>query len=259
ARGRPGGAALRRRAAARGCGPATPSRRRLENRLQMLGDAQTHQLPADPLTRERVALAMGARDFAALLAELDAHRRTVSGHFRAVIFGASDADKSAVRIDLGRFWDTQAETAALAESLERAGFGDGQERARLLLGRRASSRVRRPDGPGRRRLQALLPPLLTDVAASSAQLPVLRRVLAIIEAIGQRSAYFALLRENVAARRRLVELCRHGDFLSAQIAAHPLLLDELIDERLLSELPERAALARDLETRLAQLAEEDPE
>ena len=62
---------------------------------------------------------------------------------------------------------------------------------------------------------------------------VLRRVLAIIEAIGQRSAYFALLQENGPARARLVELCRHGDFLAAQIAAHPLLLDELIDERLL--------------------------
>ena len=254
-----GAARLLPGAAVRELGAAYDYLRRLENRLQMLGDAQTHQLPADALTRERVALAMGARDFAALLQELDAHRARVSGHFRAVIFGASDADKSTVRIDLGRFWDTQAETAALADSLARAGFTDSQEVARLLLELRGSSLVRRLDEPGRRRLQALLPPLLADVAASSAQLPVLRRVLAIIEAIGQRSAYFALLRENVAARRRLVELCRHGDFLSAQIAAHPLLLDELIDERLLSELPERAGLARDLETRLAQLAEDDPE
>ncbi len=71
--------------------------------------------------------------------------------------------------------------------------------------------MRRLDEPGRRRLQALLPALLADVgAACSAQLPVLRRVLAIIEAIGKRSAYFALLKENAAARARLVELCRHG-------------------------------------------------
>jgi len=67
------------------------------------------------------------------------------------------------------------------------------------------------------------------------------------------------LRENGAARARLVELCRHGDFLAAQIAAHPLLLDELIDERLLSQLPERAAFARDLDARMEQLREEDPE
>ena len=170
---------------------------------------------------------MGAADWDALLAELDAQRARVSRHFRLVIFGGGEAEQQAVRIDLGRFWDTQAETAALGESLAHAGFSDSAEVARLLLELRGSALVRKLDEPGRRRLQTLLPVLLADVAHSSAQLPVLRRVLAIIEAIGQRSAYFALLRENGAARARLVELCRHGDFLAAQIAAHPLLLDEL--------------------------------
>ena len=32
--------------------------RRLENRLQMLGDNQVHTIPADALTRERLAMAM---------------------------------------------------------------------------------------------------------------------------------------------------------------------------------------------------------
>jgi glutamate-ammonia-ligase adenylyltransferase len=233
--------------------------RRLENCLQMMDDAQTHQLPTQPLTRERIALAMGAADWGALLAELTVQRARVSRHFRLVIFGGGKAQQPAVHIDLGRFWDTQAETAALGESLAHAGFTDSAEAARLLLELRGSALVRKLDEPGRRRLQTLLPVLLADVAHSSAQLPVLRRVLAIIEAIGQRSAYFALLRENGAARARLVELCRHGDFLAAQIAAHPLLLDELIDERLLSQLPERAAFARDLDARMEQLREEDPE
>ena len=42
--------------------------RRLENRLQMLSDTQTHQLPADASGRERVARAMGCADWPALLA-----------------------------------------------------------------------------------------------------------------------------------------------------------------------------------------------
>src|SRR5256885_9735689 len=46
--------------------------RRLENRLQMLADAQVHSLPAEPLARDRLALAMGARDWPALTHELDA-------------------------------------------------------------------------------------------------------------------------------------------------------------------------------------------
>ena len=233
--------------------------RRLENRLQMLADAQVHQLPEDEIGRERIALAMGASGWAALLRELDVHRTRVSHHFRLVFSGGEEPDATAVRIDLGRFWDTQAETAALADALAHAGFEDSDEAARLLLELRAQATVRKLDEAGRHRLQALLPALLADVAHSNAQLPVLRRVLSIIEATGKRSAYFSLLRENGAARARLVELCRHGDFLAAQIAAHPLLLDELIDERLLTQLPTRAGFAADLEARLQQLHEEDPE
>jgi len=233
--------------------------RRLENRLQMLADAQVHRLPADPLGRERIARAMGVCDWPALASELDAQRARVSHHFRLVFSTGDEPEAAAVRIDLGRFWDSQAETAALGDALARAGFGDSGEAARLLLELRASALVRKLDEAGRRRLQALLPVLLADVAHSTAQLPVLRRVLAIIEATGKRSAYFSLLRENGAARARLVELCRHGDFLAAQIAAHPLLLDELIDERLLTELPTRAAFAADLDARMGQLHEDDPE
>ena len=164
---------------------------------------------------------MGSRDWPAVLAELDEHRGRVTRHFRLVVFGGAEPDEGAVRIDLGRFWDSQAETAALAEALAGAGFEDSAEAARLLLELRSSSLVRRLDEPGRKRLQALLPALLADVSRSGAQLPVLRRILAIIEATGKRSAYFALLKENAAARARLVELCGHGEFLAAQIAAEP--------------------------------------
>jgi [glutamine synthetase] adenylyltransferase / [glutamine synthetase]-adenylyl-L-tyrosine phosphorylase len=234
--------------------------RRLENRLQMLADAQVHRLPADALSQERIALAMGERNWPALLQALDLQRARVSQHFSLVILGAGAPPSAALRIDLGRFWDSQAEAAALAESLAAAGFSDSNEAARLLLELRASALVRKLDEPGRKRLQALLPLLLADVAKSRAQLPVLRRLILIIEATGKRSAYFALLQENSAARARLVELCRHGDFLAAQIAAHPLLLDELIDEGLLTQLPARRDMARELGARLEQLSgEEDPE
>ena len=116
--------------------------RRLENRLQMLADAQVHRLPAEALARARIALAMGAPDWNSLCAELDQHRACVAQQFRLVTLGAAEPDGSTVRIDLGRFWDTQAETAALTDSLTRAGFSDPDEAARLLLELRASSLVR---------------------------------------------------------------------------------------------------------------------
>jgi [glutamine synthetase] adenylyltransferase / [glutamine synthetase]-adenylyl-L-tyrosine phosphorylase len=51
----------------------------------------------------------------------------------------------------------------------------------------------------------------------------------------------------------------HGDYLIGQIAAHPLLLDELIDERIFDQPPDRAALAADLEQRLAGVDSADEE
>jgi len=240
--------------------------RRLENRLQMLADAQVHRLPADELSRERIARAMGAADWSALERDLGRHRSQVSSHFRLIVFGAREADRPELKIDLGRFWETAAEAAALADSLSHAGIRDAQEAARLLLELRESALVRRLDEPGRKRLQALLPALLSQIArrpptpvgGEDTQLSTLRRILRIIEAIGQRSAYFALLHENRAARERLVELCGQGEFLASQIASHPLLLDELIDERLLSYLPARSELAQELELRMGQVRDEEP-
>ena len=237
--------------------------RRLENSLQMLADGQVHQLPADDLSQQRIALAMGAADWTALLAELDRYRTIVNSHFNHFVFGAANRAGTSVTIDLGRLWDDGAESVVLSESLGRAGFAQPAQAAQMLLDLRDSALVRKLDEPGRRRLQALLPPLLADIGAAplagADQLAVLRRIISILEATGKRSAYFVLLRDSQPVRSRLVEICRHGDFLARQIASYPLLLDELVDERLLAELPDRPALARELEAAMQQLGDEDPE
>jgi glutamate-ammonia-ligase adenylyltransferase len=85
---------------------------------------------------------------------------------------------------------------------------------------------------------------------------VLRRALAIIESIGARTAYFALLNENPLAFARLVDVCRLGNFLSAQIAAHPLLLDELVDTGLFDQSPSRRQTEEELRLRLEDCAED---
>jgi glutamate-ammonia-ligase adenylyltransferase len=234
--------------------------RRLENRLQMLADEQRHRLPKDPHARARIAAAMGAAGWDALASELDGQRRCVSGHFRLVFGTNGSAQRDGVALHLESLWSTQAETAALTEGLRESGFAaDAPEAARLLLALRDGALTRRLDEPGRKRLQSLLPALLAAIGASPAPLTVLKRILRILEAVGQRSVYFALLHERADARARLIGLASHGDFLVNQMASYPMLLDELIDERLLSELPDRVEFVRDLELRMEQLREDDPE
>ncbi len=120
------------------------------------------------------------------------------------------------------------------------------------------SRLRRLEEIGRRRLKLLLELLLCEHGAAR-EPDTLRRILDVLEAVGQRSAYFSLLVENRGARARLVEVCGKGDFLAAQLVRSPALLDELLDERWLTMLPERAALATELAARLADVSPDDVE
>ncbi|HEV7609691.1 MAG TPA: bifunctional [glutamate--ammonia ligase]-adenylyl-L-tyrosine phosphorylase/[glutamate--ammonia-ligase] adenylyltransferase [Steroidobacteraceae bacterium] len=239
--------------------------RRLENRLQMLGDNQVHTVPGDPLTRERVAMAMGFDDWEACAAALDQHRARVTYAFQDVMFARNEAasvDMPGVN-GIAEAWMRGIEGPQLAAALETRGFAEAARAAALLTEFRGNATLRRLDAPGRARLDTLMPRLLAAVAdvglAESPQVDVLRRVLRILEAIGSRSAYFALLNENAQVRRKLVELAARGEFLAAQIASHPLLLDELLDETTEGLPASRADLEAEADARLAHLAEDEPE
>jgi glutamate-ammonia-ligase adenylyltransferase len=242
--------------------------RRLENRLQMLADAQTHTVPADTLTRERIASTLGFDDWQSCAVELDAHRERVTRAFQQVMFARNEAaptDLPGVN-GLQEAWLRGAEGVQLAAALEARGFADGSTAAAQLTAYRASGALRRLDAAGRARLDTLLPRLLAAIADlkpssgdGAAQGDTLRRVLRVLEAIGSRSAYFALLNENAAVRRRLVELASLGEFLAAQIASHPLLLDELLDESAGGLPPPRAVLEAEVGARMSHLAEDEPE
>ena len=252
--------------------------RTLENRLQVLRDAQVHALPPDEASQARLARAMGEPDWAALRHTLSRHLVAVQRAFQSLVFsptgeGAGGDGQQAAPVagdaaTLASMWDDSLDLEGLrgllAGRLAAGGgtagdAGSAGELARLLLDFRDGPLPRRLDAAGLRRLQTLLPSLLAALGPDDDALTMTRRMLRVIEAIGGRSAYFALLNENPAARSRFVAVCRGGDFLVAQLAAHPLLLDELLDERALTEPPGRAELAADLEDRLARVSPDDPE
>ncbi len=238
--------------------------RRLENRLQMLGDQQTHTLPTAALPRERIAFAMGYPDWSQFTNALDEQRRTVLRHFATLLAGtnarsASDAGAQPGGEAFTSAWERGADAADFTQILAAAGVTAAQACGAQLADLRGSALVRRLDSVGRKRLDALLDRLVGDLAHVPEAATRLRRVIKIIESIGPRSAYFALLNESSVARARLWELCGHGEFLAAQIAAAPILLDELIDESLYGALPSRAELERDADDKLHAAGDEDPE
>ncbi|HWW21476.1 MAG TPA: bifunctional [glutamate--ammonia ligase]-adenylyl-L-tyrosine phosphorylase/[glutamate--ammonia-ligase] adenylyltransferase [Steroidobacteraceae bacterium] len=232
--------------------------RRLENRLQMHADQQLHRLPATEDGFEILAGAMGLASVAELRGEIERQRQRVAMHFHSVVFGG-DARRSAEESPARALPLEEADREMLAVRLREMGYADGVAGARLLLDFRQLAYVRRLDAIGARRLTALLPVLVTEASGAPEPAVALRRLLRVIEAIGARSAYLALLLHNSRARQRLVRLASHGDFLVDQIASHPLLLDELIDERIFEVPPDRAGLSADLEQRMAGADQSDEE
>src|SRR4029453_6454079 len=170
----------------------------VENRLQQWNDEQTHQLPEDELGRTRLALAMNASDWNALSAELALHRERVAQHFAQTVFGP------------GATSPEQESRTALVDM-------DAPPLDQL----RDTAYYRRLDETGRRRLHELLGRLLPLAAQSKSPETTLVRMFKILERIGGRTVYLALLNENATAMRRLVSLCEQSQFLTDQIAAQP--------------------------------------
>jgi glutamate-ammonia-ligase adenylyltransferase len=189
-------------------------------------------------------------------------RAVVTAHFNEVILGPGGRGEPTPAAMLQALWADEQAPAQLAADIRLLGIGQAEEAARLLLELRQSGYFRRLDAYGRRRLATLLPRMLKEIARSTGGRrvdanTVLARLLRIIETIGGRTAYLALLNENPQALARLVRICGMGDYLARQVAAHPLLLDELLDSRVFETLPERAQFARELAVRLEHAGDDE--
>jgi glutamate-ammonia-ligase adenylyltransferase len=230
--------------------------RRTENRLQMVADQQTHALPEDEPGRERLAAAMGAAGWTEFMHLLDVKRRAVTAHFNDIVFGPGGGAAGAPAARLESLWAAEPDPESIARELSGLGIRDAAGAAGKLLELRRSAYFRRLDEFGQRRLALLLPRLLSGIAGAAGgdreadELQLLARLIRIIEAIGGRTAYLALLNENASALSRLVSICRLGDYLARQVAAHPLLLDELLDSRVFDTLPDREQFRQELAIRL---------
>lgn len=233
--------------------------RRLENALQALNDQQLHQLPVDGQSQTRLALLLGLGSWAGLYELLQQHRARVTRHFRAVVFRGEQDAAAEGNPGLRHIWLGKMDRDAAMQHLREAGFMDPAPIFDRLQDMQAVSSLQRLDAAGRKRLDLLMPTLLEVAGRQPDAALAFSGTASVIEAIGRRSTYFALLNENPAARERLVRMCGLSDFLARQVAEYPLLLDELLDPRLFAEPPTRAELAGELHRRLEAVDGEDRE
>jgi glutamate-ammonia-ligase adenylyltransferase len=212
--------------------------RRVENRLQMLRDAQTHALPVDTLDRERIARGLDFDGWDALFTALQMQRDRVAAEFAELLAprrktGAPDA--------VATYWRGLPDAGDAAQ-LADLGFTDAAGADQSLRDFAQSLGVRALSDAARTRLDRVMPALLGAVAHSAQPDAALRRVLGLLQAVLRRTSYLALLDEQPTALARLVHVLSRSALLSERLVAYPLLLDELLDTRISGLMPDAAAI-----------------
>jgi Glutamine synthetase adenylyltransferase len=232
--------------------------RRLENRVQMLRDAQTHDIPDDALSRERIACGLDWPAWEPLAEELAQHREIVATEFAAVLMPQGGRGASVPAADAALWQAACAETLD-AGTLEASGFVPGAEAADALAKLPQGGAVRAMSARSRERLDHLMPQLIAAARTSTAPVPCLLRLCRLTQAVARRSSYLALLEEQPAARKRLATLFADSALLAEQVIAQPLLLDDVLDPRI-DQLPlKRADIAAEIARVLATLEEREAE
>ena len=194
--------------------------RSVEHRLQYLDDAQRHDLPTHAEDRAALAHMSGFASWEDFRSRLEAHRSAVTRHFNDAFAAPAEAQEA---------WPEHPRLAALRSSQRYAGLPD----------------------QSRQRLDALVPALARAAQASADPESTLARGVDLIEAIASRAAYLALLAERPDALERVTRMIGASSWAAEYVTRHPLLLDELLDDRVLYSPPDLPALQRSVQSQLA--------
>ncbi|RPI46290.1 MAG: bifunctional [glutamate--ammonia ligase]-adenylyl-L-tyrosine phosphorylase/[glutamate--ammonia-ligase] adenylyltransferase [Betaproteobacteria bacterium] len=231
--------------------------RRLEHRLQYLDDQQTQSLPRGEADRSIIATAMGFASWHDFRAELDRHRGLVSHHFEQIFAAPADAREdpaAGTRAAGSPGANVAVETELVERRLQELGYPGAQALAARVVELRTGSRYRQMPASGQARIDRLLPRVLEAAAAHSNRNATADSLLKLIEAIGRRESYLALLVEYPQCLAAVAKLAATSSWAADYLGQHPILLDELLDTRALHAPVDMPAMGRALAAQLAEHA-----
>ncbi len=220
--------------------------RRTENRLQAWQDEQTHDLPKEARQQAMLAQSMGYDTYESFLVDLNQYREMVQAQFDAVFAEEAKCEEADHLSDL---WLEEAEEADDLNQI--MAYGLTHEQAQSFLHQlrtfKTGRTVQTLEKEGVVRLNQVMPIVLREILTLHPEALCLERVLGVIESIVKRSVYLVLLKENVPALKRLIELCYVSAWLTDMLVKYPALLDQLLDETVLFSPLDAQALRQESE------------
>jgi len=239
--------------------------RNTEHALQAVRDEQTQRLPDDDLGQLRLAFSMGFENWQDFSEGLAVHRRFVHEQFSQLIAPPQEAaDESSVEQQQWQVLWRQLSRQELNEEwalefVESKGFVEPAKMLGTLQQLATSKKVASLQPIPQQRLDEVMPLMLVELGKVDAPQPTLERILPLVDTVLRRTAYLVLLVENRGALTQLVTLCAASPWIAEELTMHPILLDELLDQRVLYNPLDRTSLSDGLRQQMLRIPEGDVE
>ncbi|TKB47195.1 bifunctional [glutamate--ammonia ligase]-adenylyl-L-tyrosine phosphorylase/[glutamate--ammonia-ligase] adenylyltransferase [Thalassotalea mangrovi] len=232
--------------------------RRSENAIQAFSDKQTQLLPADELNQARLADVMGYPEWDQYYQQCRQHMAAVHREFNLLI-GEDNPNELPLSDRWVTYWLANWEPEESLVWLQELRPQWPHQDIHRELSNFKEDIHKRPIGRrGQIILDKLIPLLLSSIGEQMPKL-TLTRCLHVLLRIVSRTAYLELLYENQGALQQLIRLCRDSEWISETLARFPILLDELIDPKLLMALPEPSGYQTLLQENLIRVPNDDLE
>lgn len=221
--------------------------RKIEHRLQIMFDLQTHLLPDDSSELRKLALRMGyanSPERSALAAfEADyqtktALNRKILDHLLHDAFG--DDAETEPEVDL--VLDPDPPIDRIHSVLGRYGFRDPRLAYRNLLALSTEKIRFLSTRRCRHFLAAIAPRLVKTIAQTPDPDSTLINLERVSDSLGGKGVLWELFSFNPPSMTLYVELCASSPFLSGILTSNPGMIDELMDSLVLNRLPTRESL-----------------
>jgi glutamate-ammonia-ligase adenylyltransferase len=215
--------------------------RRLEHRLQMVDDVQTHVLPPDRAGIARIGVFLGYPQTDAFVADLLGHLTSVERHYAELFEQAPSLSGPGNLVFTGVEDDPET-----LRTLSRLGFAKPASVAALVRswhhGKLRATRSQR----AREILTELVPELLRIFGATPHPDTALLRFDQFLSRLPAGVQFFSLFHANPGLLELVAEIMAGAPRLAEQLAQRPALLDAVLTEGFFAPPPERSALAADL-------------
>jgi len=216
--------------------------RRVEHRLQMVADEQTHTLPEDNAALEQFARFLGYPDRDAFATELLAHLNRVQGHYSRLFEGEPVKGVAAPAID----YTAGPDDPRIVQHLVSLGFKQPAmvaETVREWLS--GDYRALKAEGT-LREFTALVPALLSSLARAENPDGTVAQFDRFLQALHRGARLMSLLHQNSDLVALIALVVGAAPRLGEMLARQPQMMDGLIDPRFFGAIPQRDEISQRL-------------